>query len=76
LELITKFFLHNYPWVRRQAAQNLYDTCIMFNDDLFLGDNEEKSEQVMNLLTETDWEQNLDELTNIRQTLLNLFHIE
>jgi hypothetical protein len=48
----------------------------MFNDDLFLGDNEEKSEQVMNLLTETDWEQNLDELTNIRQTLLNLFHIE
>jgi len=76
LELITKFFLHNYPWVRRQAAQNLYDTCIMFNDDLFLGDNEDKCEQVMNLLTETDWEQNLDELTNIRQRLLNLFHIE
>ncbi|CAF2037377.1 unnamed protein product [Rotaria magnacalcarata] len=76
LKLLTKFFLHNYPWVRRQAAQNLYDTCILFNDDLLLGDDEDKSEQVMNLLTETDWEQNLDELTKIRQTLLNLFHIE
>ncbi|CAF0738324.1 unnamed protein product [Rotaria sordida] len=76
LKLITKFFLHNYPWVRRQAAQNLYDTFIMFNDDLFLNDNDDKTEQIMNLLTETDWEQNLDELTTIRQTLLNLFHIE
>ncbi len=73
LKSVTKFFLHNYPWVRRQAAQNLYDTCIMFNDDLFSDDN---SEQILNLLTETDWEQNIDELTNIRQTLLNLFHIE
>jgi hypothetical protein len=76
LKLITKFFLHNYPWVRRQAAQNLYDTCIMFNDDLFSDDNQDISEQVLNVLTETDWEKNLDELTNIRQTLLNLFHIE
>ncbi|CAF3458678.1 unnamed protein product [Rotaria sp. Silwood1] len=77
LKLLTNFFLHNYPWVRRQAAQNLYDTLIMFNDDLFSNDNDDdKSEQVMNLLSETDWEQNLDELTTIRQTLLNLFHIE
>ncbi|CAF3494305.1 unnamed protein product [Adineta steineri] len=76
LNLLTKFFLHKYPWVRRQAAQNLYDTCVMFNDDLFIDDNENESEQVMNLLTETDWEQNIDELTTIRQTLLNLFHIE
>jgi len=75
-KLVTKFFLHNYPWVRRQAAQHLYDTCIMFNDDLFSDQNEEKSQQIFNLLTETDWEQNLDQLTNIRQTLLHLFQIE
>ena len=48
----------------------------MFNDDLFSDNNEENSEQIMNLLTETDWEQNLEELTNIRQTLLRLFNIE
>jgi DNA-binding NtrC family response regulator len=48
----------------------------MFNDDLFSDDNQDISEQVLNVLTETDWEKNLDELTNIRQTLLNLFHIE
>ncbi len=60
LKFLTNFFLHNYPWVRRQAAQHLYDTCIMFNDDLFSDNNE----------------QNLDELTNIRQTLLRLFNIE
>ncbi|CAF4395969.1 unnamed protein product, partial [Rotaria sp. Silwood2] len=69
-----------YPCVIRKAAKNLYDTVIMYNDDLFLNDNDDddddKSEQVMNLLTGTDWEQNLDELTTIRQTLLNLFHIE
>lgn len=76
LKLLTNFFLHNYPWVRRQAAQNLYDTCVMFSDDLFLNDDDDQSGQVMNLLTETDWEQNFDELTNIRQTLLNLFQIE
>ncbi|UJR28623.1 hypothetical protein I4U23_009856 [Adineta vaga] len=77
LKCLTNFFLHNYPWVRRQAAQNLYDTCIMFNDELFSNVNdEEHSEQVMNLLTETDWEQNIDELTKIRQTLLILFHVE
>jgi hypothetical protein len=45
----------------------------MFNDELF---SDENSEQIFNLLTETDWEQNIDVLTNIRQTLLNLFHIE
>jgi hypothetical protein len=73
LKLLTKFFLHNYPWVRRQAAQNLYDTCIMFHDDLF---HDEESEEVLSLLTETDWEQNLDDLTNIRQKLLDFFHIE
>jgi hypothetical protein len=73
LKLLTKFFLHNYPWVRRQAAQNLYDTCIMFHDDLF---HDEDSEEVLSLLTETDWEQNLDDLTNIRQKLLDFFHIE
>lgn len=78
IKILTKFFLHNYPWVRRQAAQNLYDTCIMFNDEIFFSNNEQDdiSEQVLNLLTETDWEQNLDELNNIRQTLLNLFHIQ
>lgn len=76
LKILTKFFLQNYPWVRRQAAQNLYDTCIMFNDQLFSDDNEDVSEQVSNLLTETDWEQNSEALNNIRQTLLNLFHIE
>jgi hypothetical protein len=73
LKLLTKFFLHNYPWVRRQAAQNLYDTCIMFHDDLF---HDQESEEVLSLLTETDWEQNLDDLTNIRQKLLDFFHIE
>jgi len=76
LETITKCFLHNYPWVRRQAAQNLYDTCIMYTDDFFPDDTDDKSEQVLNLLTETDWEQNFDELTRIRQTLLNLFRNE
>jgi hypothetical protein len=76
LKLLTKFFLHNYPWLRKQAAQNLYDTCIMFTEDFFPSDQEDKSEQVLNLLTETDWEQNFDDLNNIRQTLLRLFHIE
>ena len=76
IKLLTNFFLHNYPWIRRQAAQNLYDTLIMFNDDLFFNDNENQSEQIMNLLTETNWEQNLGELTKLRAKLLNLFHIE
>lgn len=75
LKLLTNFFIHDYPWVRKQAAQNLYDTCIMCNDDLF-GDNEDNAENVMNLLTETDWEQDLEELNKIRQTLLDLFQIE
>jgi hypothetical protein len=75
IKFLTKFFLHSYPWVRRQAAQHLYDTCIMFNDDLFR-DNEENSDEIMNLLTETDWELDLDQLNHIRQTLLHLFSIE
>jgi hypothetical protein len=76
LKILTNFFLHNYPWIRKQAAQNLYDTCIMFNDDFFPDDQDNQSEQVLNLLTETDWEQNFDDLNHIRQTLLRLFHIE
>ncbi|CAF1362123.1 unnamed protein product [Adineta ricciae] len=76
LNCLTKFFLHNYPWVRRQAAQNLYETFFMLNDELFSADDDGNSEQVMNLLTETDWEQSLDDLIKIRQTLLHLFHVE
>lgn len=76
LKILTEFFLHSYPWVRRQAAQNLYDTCIMFTDDFFANDQEEQSEQVLNLLTETDWEQTLVELNHIRQNILRLFHID
>jgi hypothetical protein len=48
----------------------------MFNDDFFPDDQDNQSEQVLNLLTETDWEQNFDDLNHIRQTLLRLFHIE
>ena len=76
LKDLTALFLHNYPWVRRQAAQNLYDTCIMFTDDFFANDVDNQSEQVFNLLTETDWEQNFEQLNHIRQSLLSLFHIE
>jgi hypothetical protein len=74
---LTKFFLHQYPWVRRQAAQNFYDTCIMFNDELFIQHetDDDHAEQVMTLLTDTNWEEPLDQLASVRQTLLDLFHI-
>ena len=78
IRFLTKFFLHQYPWVRRQAAQHFYDTCIMFSDELFTPsetDDEDHSEQIMSILTETDWEENLDKLTTIRRTVLDLFHI-
>lgn len=78
IRFLTKFFLHQYPWVRRQAAQNFYDTCIMFSDELFTSsdtDAEDHSEQIMGILTETDWEANLDSLSTIRRTVLDLFHI-
>ena len=74
IKVLSQFFLHSYPWVRRQAAQNFYETCVMFNDDLFLG-IEDQADEIMNLLTETDWEANLDQLTTIRQTVLHLFRI-
>ena len=73
VQLLTKFFLHQYPWVRRQAAQNFYDTCILFMDEIFYRhqtDDIDHSEDVMQILTETDWEQSLEDLTKIRQTLL------
>jgi len=78
IELLTNFFLHQYPWVRRQAAQNFYDTCMLFTDEIFLrhqNDDNDRSDEVMNILTETDWEQPLEDLTKIRQKILHLFNI-
>ena len=79
IRALTKFFLHEYPWVRRQAAQNFYDTCIMFNEEIFMcnpSNTDDHADDVMNILTETDWEENLENVTKIRNNLLNLLDIK
>ncbi|CAF1105614.1 unnamed protein product [Didymodactylos carnosus] len=70
IALLTNYFQHEYPWIRRQAAQHLYEACITYADCLL--DNNEY-ETILNILTETNWDQNIEQLMSVKQTLLKAF---
>lgn len=58
-----------FPNVRTKTADTLYSNLLIFGD-LILEDNEEKLEEVMRLLSETNWSKS--DSTNLKETRKNI----
>lgn len=60
---------HQYPRIRKTTAQRLFEALITYQD---IFENEEANEECMTLLSETDWDQSVEKIREIRNKLCDL----
>ena len=66
------FMCHKFPRIRKVAATKLYETLITYEEIV----SEDKLEDVMNILSDTKWDQkSVDELRPIRNSLCELLNV-
>jgi len=65
------FIGHTYPIVRKNSANKLYESVVMYSDVV----EDDALERVTTLLTETLWDQPLDVVRPIRAELCGLLQI-
>lgn len=64
---------HRQPYVRRSTSTKLYESLLVHGDNSSI--NPEKLDEVMNLLSTTNWENPVGEIRVIRNELCNLMGI-
>lgn len=60
---------HQYPRIRKTTAQRLFEALITFTD---MFESDEASDECMTLLSETDWDQSVEKIREIRNKLCDL----
>lgn len=66
---VVTFLVHPYPRTRRQAANQLYEALLAY------GNLDNHNEQALSLLTETNWDSQIEKLKEIRTEIAFLFKI-
>ncbi|KAK2169865.1 hypothetical protein LSH36_6g04004 [Paralvinella palmiformis] len=65
------FLCHKYPKVRKMTANKLYEAMLTY-DDLVAEDN---LDEVLSILSETQWDKPVSEVKPLRNKLCELFHV-
>ncbi|XP_022919826.2 tubulin-specific chaperone D [Onthophagus taurus] len=64
---------HRQPYIRRSTSTKLYESLLVYGDMSIIP--EDNLEQVMNVLSSTDWEGNVEELRLVRNELCLLMGV-
>lgn len=73
MKKLTIWLAHVYPRVRVVTSQKVYEALLTYGGEV-LGD-QEKGEQIMNLLSETKWDDDLDRVRPVRNQICIILDI-
>ncbi|XP_065051758.1 tubulin-specific chaperone D-like [Rhopilema esculentum] len=71
LSQLMLFLCQKYPLVRKETAETLYTTLITFEEVV----DEENLEEVLTKLSDTEWDDNVEELRERRNAICNLLGV-
>jgi hypothetical protein len=67
------FLCHKFPRIRKVTAQKIFETLLIFDDII---QDEETTEQVNGILSDTNWDSQLEEIRPIRNRFCELVGVQ